>query len=483
MMANIKNMLDSEGEVKRILKIISNLSSQENLSVFVVGGVVRDLFMGRKLKEIDLMVVGDAIEFSRNLAHILGVKKIVPFPKFATAKIPYKIMPIEITSARTEKYESHSRKPAEVQFTDLKGDLIRRDFTVNAMAMSLNPDQFGELHDPFGGLKDLQKRRLITPLDPDETFSEDPLRMMRAAYFAAALNFEIEEKCLQSIKRQWNRIKIVSAERITAELTKILSTDKPSIGLKILQETGLMKIVFPEIHAMFGLGQTNEWHHKDIFDHTLQVVDNAAVLSGKMELRFAALVHDIAKPVTRRIDSKKGYTFHGHDAVGERMLNKVARRMKLSNELRDYLKKLTVLHLRPITLAQEEITDSAIRRVMVAAGDLSEDLLTLCRADITTKNPHKVEKYLGNFGRVEKRILNVKERDAFKKFQSPVRGGEIMKICGLKEGKLVGRLKSALEEAILDGKIKNEYAAAHSYLMEIKDDFLNAEKKFKQINN
>jgi len=476
-MANIKNMLDSEKEVKKILISISELSAAESVEVFVVGGVVRDLFMGRKLKEIDLMIIGDALGFARKLADKLSVKTIVPFPKFATAKIPYKVMPIEITSARTEKYDSGSRKPTHVEYTDLKGDLIRRDFTVNTMAMNLAPDKFGELHDPFGGLKDLEKHKIITPLDPDETFSEDPLRMMRAAYFASALNFEIEAECLKSMKRQFNRIKIVSAERITTEFTKILSTDKPSIGLNILQEAGLMEIVFPEIHVMFGLGQTNEWHHKDIFEHTLQVVDNAALLSNKMELRFAALVHDIAKPQTRRIDKNKGYTFHGHDAVGERMLNKVAGRMKLSNELKEYLKKLTLLHLRPISLAKKEISDSAVRRVMVAAGYQIEDLLTLCRADITTKNPHKVKKYMGNFEKVEKRILEVKDLDAFRAFQSPVRGAEIMKICNIKEGKIVGQIKSALEDAILDGKIENEYAAVYSYLMEIKKDFLQPDKK------
>ncbi len=278
------------------------------------------------------------------------------------------------------------------------------------------------------------------------------------------------------MQRQAERIQIVSEERITTEFTKILSTPKPSVGLNILQKVGLMEHVFPEIHVMYGMAQTSEWHHKDIFYHTIQVVDNAANLSDKMKLRFAALVHDIAKPNTRRIDNQKGYTFHGHDAVGERMLNKVAKRMKLSNELKDYLKKLTLLHLRPIALAKKEITDSAVRRVMVAAGEDIDDLLTLCRADITTKNPHKVSKYIGNFERVEAKMQNVTERDALKAFQSPVRGDEIMKVCGLQEGRAVGKIKSAIEDAILDEKIDNNYEAAYAYFMEIKDTIISENK-------
>jgi putative nucleotidyltransferase with HDIG domain len=470
---NVKHLLDSQPEARKILKVVGEVGALENKAVYVVGGVVRDLFLNRPLKEIDIMVVGDGIEFARKLAHRFKVKTIVPFPKFSTAKIPLKPIPIEVAAAREEAYNETSRKPKEVRYTDLQGDLIRRDFTVNCMAMSLNPGQFGELHDPFNGVRDLMAKRLVTPLDPDQTFSEDPLRMMRGAYFAAALNFKIEEKTRASIQRQAGRIEIVSKERIATELMKILSTPKPSIGLEILQLTGLMKYILPEIDVMYGMDQTPEWHHKDIFYHTLQVVDNAAALSDKMELRFAALVHDIAKPVTRRIDQEKGYIFHGHDAVGVRMLEKLARRLKLSNELKNYLKKLTLLHLRPIALAKEEITDSAVRRLMVLAGEDIDDLLTLCRADITTKNPEKVRKYMGNFERVESRMLDVKERDAMRAFQSPVRGKEIMEVCGIREGKVVGDIKSAIEEAILDGKIDNTYEAAFDYFMKIKDSYLN----------
>ena len=476
MMANIHHLVDTQPDICSTLKQIGKIAHTNNKEVYVVGGVERDLFLDRPLNEIDLMVIGDGVQFAEVLAKEMGVKKVVPFPKFSTAHIPSRPVPIEVAAARKESYDDDSRKPKEVVYTDLKGDLIRRDFTVNAMAMSLIPEKFGELHDPYNGVKDLQAKRLVTPLDPDETFSEDPIRMMRAAYFSSGLELEIDKKCLESMQRQADRIKIVSQERITTEFKKILSTPKPSIGLIVLQETGLMEYIFPEIHIMFGMDQTGEWHHKDIFYHTMQVVDNAAQLSDKMELRFAALVHDIAKPNTRKIDPKKGYTFHGHDAIGERMLNKVAKRMKLSNELKDYIKKLTLLHLRPIALAKKEITDSAVRRVMVMAGDDIDDLLTLCRADITTKNPQRVKKYMSNFEQVELKMKDVAERDALKSFQSPVRGAEIMKICGLTEGPLVGKIKVAIEEAILDGKIDNNYESAYDYLMKIKDDYLKSEK-------
>ena len=454
------------------MRLAGKLGVERGHDIYVVGGYVRDLFLGRPLKEIDFMVVCDGVEFAEALAKKLKVKKIVPFPKFSTAKIPYKAIPIEVAAARSESYEKGSRKPKKVVYTDLQGDLLRRDFTVNALAVDLHPDRFGELNDPYGGISDLKAKLLKTPLNPDETFSEDPLRMMRAAYFAAALDFTIDEQCFNAIHEQAQRISIVSQERVTAELIKILSTNKPSIGLIILQKTGLMKYVFPEIDDMYGLEQTKEWHHKDIFYHTMQVVDNAAQLSDKMKLRFAALVHDIAKPKTRKVDSKKGYTFHGHDAVGERILNKVAKYLKLPNELRDYLKKLTLLHLRPIAIVNSEVTDSAIRRVIVAAGDELDDLMTLCRADITTRNPNRVKKYLQNFEIVESKMSNVEERDAMRAFQSPVRGKEIMESCGLSEGKEVGKIKQAIEEAILNGDIENEYEAAKEYMFKIKDEIL-----------
>ena len=470
-MTNIKELINPFKELNDTLKCVGNLAKELKLECYVVGGAVRDLFLQREIAEIDIMVVGDGIRFAKELADRLHIKKVIPFERFGTAKLPRKNLPIEIASARKESYDSDSRKPDEIIYTDLKGDLLRRDFTINAMALDLLPRSFGNFFDPFGGVSDIKNKRLRTPLDPDSTFSDDPLRMIRAAYFSAKLGFQLSDDCIESMKRQAKRIEIVSWERITTELIKILETAKPSKGLTLLQYTGLMKYVFSEVDNMYGLEQAKEWHHKDVFYHTMQVVDNAAVLSEKMEVRFAALVHDIAKPRTRRIDSKKGYTFHGHDSIGTRMLDKIAKRMKLSNELRDYLKNLTLLHLRPIALAKEGITDSAVRRVMVSAGENIDDLLILCRADITSKNPKLVKKYMGNFERVEKLMLDVKERDNFKEFQSPVQGKEIMKECGLSEGRLIGQIKHAIEEAILEGEIENNYEAAYDYLVQIKDQY------------
>jgi len=338
------------------------------------------------------------------------------------------------------------------------------------MAISLNENNFGEFFDPFNGMEDLKNKILKTPLNPDNTFSDDPLRMMRACYFASKLSLEIEPECLLSIQNNSERISIVSQERITNELFKILGTDRPSIGLNILQQSGLMEYVFPEISIMYGLDQSNEYHHKDIFYHTLEVVDNAAKLSNNVDLRLAALVHDIAKPKTRRLSKSKGYTFYGHDDVGARMLKGVAESMKFSNSTRDFITKLTALHLRPISLAKKEVTDSAIRRLIVDAGEEIDDLMTLCRADITTKNPKNISKYLANFDRVDKRIKEVTEIDKLKAFQSPVRGDEIMKMFNLSPGKEVGKIKTMIEDAIINGEIKNDYSSAISFLTKIKQE-------------
>ena len=469
-MKNIKNLIDLDKYkyAKSILSTAGSLGENENLEVYVVGGFVRDLLMEEPLNDIDLMVVGDGIGFAKKLASKLGQKKIVPFIKFGTAIIPNKKMNIEVATARTEFYSQSSRKPTEVIYTSLKGDLSRRDFTINAMAMNILPNKFGDLTDPYNGKEDIKSKVLKTPLDPDETFAEDPLRMMRAAYFSSKLQFKLSQPLINSMKKTSSRIEIVSAERIRDEFIKILKTEKPSIGIIVLQKAGLLKYVFPEIDTMYGMDQTSEWHHKDIFAHTIQVVDNAAKLSNKMEIRFAALVHDIAKPKTRRIDKKKGYTFHGHDAVGERMINEVARRMKLPNVLKFYLKKLTLLHLRPIALVKDIVTDSAVRRLMVAAGDDLEDLMILCRADITTKNPKRVKKYLKNFDKVEQKMNSIFEKDSIKSFQSPVRGKEIMKVCNINEGPNVGKIKKRIEEAILNGDIQNTHQEALAFLMKIK---------------
>tara|TARA_Y100000816_G_scaffold245050_1_gene192902 strand:+ start:5068 stop:6489 length:1422 start_codon:yes stop_codon:yes gene_type:complete len=469
-MTLIKDIINQNKRLSDISKVISELSDETQISSYLVGGCVRDL-MRNPLDDaidVDIMVEGDGIAFAKKLAEKINVPKIVPFEKYATAKIPYNKFEIEVASARIETYDKTSRSPSEVIISNIEHDLKRRDFTVNAMAVSLNKRNFGEFFDPFKGMKDLNNKILRTPHNPDTTFSEDPLRMMRAAYFASKLSMDIEPRCLESIKHNAERIIIVSQERKTNELLKILDTEKPSIGLNLLQETGLMHFVFPEIAVMFGLDQSNEYHHKDIFYHTLEVVDNAAKLSNKLDLRLAALVHDIAKPKTRRLSKSKGYTFYGHDDVGARMLKDISTNMKFSNSTRDYISKLTALHLRPISLAKKDVTDSAIRRLIVDAGDEIDDLMKLCRADITTKNPKNISKYLGNFDRVEKRIKEVIEIDQLKAFQSPVRGDEIMQIFDLAPGKEVGKIKRMVEDAIINGEIKNDYSSAISFLDQIK---------------
>ena len=471
-MTLIKDIINQNKRLAKISKIVSDLSTESNIKSYLVGGCVRDLMLNPSADsiDIDIMVEGDGISFAKLLAKKMNVPKVVPFPKFATAKIPYHEYEIEVASARLESYDKSSRNPSSIQISNIQDDLLRRDFTINAMAISLNENNFGEFFDPFNGMEDLKNKILKTPLNPDNTFSDDPLRMMRACYFASKLSLEIEPECLLSIQNNSERISIVSQERITNELFKILGTDRPSIGLNILQQSGLMEYVFPEISIMYGLDQSNEYHHKDIFYHTLEVVDNAAKLSNNVDLRLAALVHDIAKPKTRRLSKSKGYTFYGHDDVGARMLKGVAKSMKFSNSTRDFITKLTALHLRPISLAKKEVTDSAIRRLIVDAGEEIDDLMTLCRADITTKNPKNISKYLANFDRVDKRIKEVTEIDKLKAFQSPVRGDEIMKMFNLSPGKEVGKIKTMIEDAIINGEIKNDYSSAISFLTKIKQE-------------
>jgi len=466
-MSSISQLLKENNPHEDILAIAGSLGEKENIPTYIVGGYVRDTLLGKSCKDIDIMVEGDGVAFAKKLARELKVNVTVDYDKFGTAMIPYPDIEIEVASARKEKYHSDSRKP-EVTSSTVEEDMSRRDFTINAISASLMPSSFGELYDPFGGIKDLQKGLIITPLDPDETFSDDPLRMLRAVRFAAQLQYDVAAAALDSISRNIHRLEIVSWERIRDEVLKTLKTDKPSIAFYLMKETGLLTHVFPEMDIMSGVEIINGMGHKDVFTHTLQVVDNAAKLTDKMDIRFAALVHDIAKPQTKRFDNKKGWTFHGHDEIGRRMLKKIARRMKLSNNLRDYLMLLTKLHLRPIALAKKEITDSAVRRVMAEAGEYVDDLMILCRADITTKNPKKVSKYMGNFEKVEHLMQDVKLRDEMKAFQSPVRGKEIMKTFKLKPGRQVGQIKKAIEEAILDGEIPNEYEAAHEFMLKMK---------------
>ncbi len=466
-MNSISQLLKKNQAHYQILQIAGELGESQNIPVYIVGGYVRDTLLGKNCKDIDIMVEGDGIKFANILAKKLNISITVEYNKFGTAMIPYPDLEIEVATARTETYDPNSRKP-EITPSSVVQDMSRRDFTINAIAVSLSPNNFGELYDPFQGLNDLQKKRIVTPMEPDETFSDDPLRMLRAVRFASQLEYDIDPITFASISKNYQRLEIISWERIRDEIIKSLRTDKPSIAFHLMKKTGLLSYAFPEMDVMSGVEIINGKGHKDVFIHTLQVVDNAAKLSNKMEIRFAALVHDIAKPPTKRFNKSKGWTFHGHDEIGRRMLKKVASRMKLPNNLRDYLMLLTKLHLRPIALAKKEITDSAIRRVMAEAGEYIDDLMILCRADITTKNPRKVKKYISNFEKVEMLMQDVKLRDEMKAFQSPVRGDEIMKVLNLKPGRQVGQIKKAIEEAILEGKIDNDYNEAYKFMKEIK---------------
>ena len=465
-MSNITSLLENNTEHYDLFITAGKVAKEQNLSCYLVGGYVRDILLNRQSTDIDIMVEGDALSYAKILGKKIGVPKIVQFEEFGTARIPYDKFEIEVSSARSESYTKDSRNP-KIKFSTFKDDMSRRDFTINAIASSIHPDSFGELHDPFSGIKDLHKGLIITPLDPDTTFDDDPLRMLRAIRFSAQLGFDIAPNLLDSISRMKERMKIISWERITQELIKILSTKQPSIGFYALRDTGLLDIILPEFSIMQGVEIKNNMSHKDVFIHTLQVIDNAAELSDKMEIRFAALVHDIAKPQTKRFINGKGWTYHAHEVVGIHLMRKLSKRMKLSNELTDYLCKLIKLHLRPISLAMKGVTDSAIRRLIVEAGDDIDDLMVLCRADITTKNKHKIKKYLNNFTRVEELVKNVRLRDELRAFQSPVRGKEIMEKFNLKPGKDVGRIKKAIEDAILDGEIDNDYDQAWEFMMKL----------------
>ncbi len=458
--------------IRSVLERAGHLAQASNLECYTVGGFVRDLILDVPSKDVDIMVIGDGLVFARKLGQELGVPDIVEYGDFGTALIPYGEFLIEVASARTETYEAASRKP-KVVYTDLKGDLGRRDFTVNAMAINLLPDHFGELVDEYGGIQDLQDKILRTPLDPVKTFDDDPLRMMRAARFSAQLEFKLVPEAMQAMQARVERIGIVSQERVTDEIVKTLKARVPSIGFYVMQEAGLLPLVFPEIAVLGGVEDRDGQRHKDVFHHTLKVVDNTAERSDKMQLRFAALVHDIGKPATKKFIDGTGWSYHGHEELGRKMLNDIGLRMRLSRKLTAYLKRMTRLHLRPIALAQEEVSDSGIRRLIVEAGENLEDLMILVRADVTSKDSRRVKRYYGNFDRVMDRIQEVVEKDAMRAFQSPLRGDEIIELMGVPPGPVVGRIKKAIEEAILDGEIPNEHEAAREYFFKIKDNFVN----------
>lgn len=454
-----------------IVRIIASAAEENKVSVFMVGGVVRDLILKRERNDLDFLAIGNSLEFAEKVALKAGVHKVTKYKNFGTAHFKFDNFDVEFVGARKESYNRDSRKPI-VENGTFEDDIQRRDFTINAMAISLNKENFGELVDIFNGYQDLQNKLIRTPLDPFQTFDDDPLRIMRAFRFAAQLDFNVDASIMKAAAEMKERLRIVSQERITDEFLKILSSPKPSIGLKLLYDSQVLEIIFPEISNLAGVEQRQDYHHKDVFIHTLLVVDNISQVTDNVWLRFAALVHDIAKPQTKKFVEGIGWTFHGHEELGARMMKNIFHRMKLPMNKLEYVEKLVRLHLRPIALAKEEVTDSAIRRLIVQAGEDLKDLITLCRADITSKNPQKVEKYLANYESVMQKVLEVQEKDKLRQFQSPVRGDEIMKICNLKPSKKVGEIKKAIEDAILDGIIENNYEAALEYLMKIKDDFL-----------
>jgi len=442
-----------------LFSIVSSIAAVQNVQAYVIGGFVRDLLLNRPSKDIDIVIIGNGIEFAEKVAQKLKVKLSV-FKNFGTAMLRYKDIEVEFVGARKESYRAHSRKPI-VENGTLDDDQKRRDFTVNALAIALHPDHFGELLDPFDGVKDLDQKLIRTPLDPVETFSDDPLRMLRAIRFASQLNFTIDPIAIEAIKQNVERISIISQERITEELNKIILSAKPSVGFIYLFDTGLLHKIFPLMANLYGVDYIDGKGHKDNFYHTLQVLDNISTTTHDLWLRWAAILHDIAKPATKRFESGHGWTFHGHEDKGARMVPKIFATMKLPlNEKMKFVQKMVQLHLRPIVLAQEVVTDSAVRRLLFDAGDDTESLMLLCKADITTKNEYKIKRYRNNFELVQQKLKDVEERDKIRNWQPPVTGLDIMHIFGIKEGREVGIIKNQIREAILEGEIPNSREAA-----------------------
>ena len=450
-----------------VFRPITEVADQLGLECYVVGGYVRDLFLERPSKDIDVVVVGSGIRMAEALAERLGRgAHVAVFKNFGTAQLKWKGIEVEFVGARKESYTHDSRKPI-VEDGTLEDDQNRRDFTINALAVCLNQARLGELVDPFGGLEDLKEKTIRTPLDPDVTFSDDPLRMMRAIRFATQLKFYIDDDTFASLTRMAGRIAIISRERIADELNKIILSPQPSRGLVDLERSGLLELIFPELAALRGVETKCGRAHKDNFYHTLEVVDNVARTSPDLWLRWAALLHDIGKPATKRWEPRVGWTFHNHNYVGEKMVPAIFRKMKLPmNEKMKYVQKLVGLHMRPIVIADEEVTDSAVRRLLFEAGDDIDDLMTLCEADITSKNSERKRRFLANFQLVRQKLKDLEERDRIRNFQPPVDGEEIMRTFHLPPCAQVGQLKSAIKDAILDGVIPNDHDAAYAYMMQ-----------------
>lgn len=449
-----------------IFDITAEVCEKENVQAFVIGGFVRDLFLKRPCKDIDIVVMGDGIAVAKKVASkTKRDTNVTVFKNFGTAMFQFEDYQVEFVGARKESYRENSRKPL-VTTGSLEDDQKRRDFTINALALNLSKKKFGELIDPFNGLDDLQKKIIRTPLDADITYSDDPLRMIRAIRFATQLGFTIDNASFNAIKKNKERIKIISMERIVEELNKIILSPKPSVGFKLLFDSQLLSVFFPQLAALQGVKTINGHAHKDNFYHTLKVLDNISASSNDIWLRWAALLHDIAKPLTQRYEPENGWTFHGHEDKGARMVPVIFKQLKLPlNEKMKYVQKLVLLHLRPIALAQEVVTDSAVRRLLFDAGNDVDDLMLLCQADITSKNQEKVKRYSKNFELVKQKLVEVEEKDRIRNWQPPVAGETIMQTFHLKPGKEVGIIKNAIREAILDGDIRNDYKEAYDFMI------------------